>query len=208
MQSPLFIPYPFSLPHRPPFHTRTPPHSSFSTRALGVDYGLRRIGLAVSIGISPRLLRPLHHSNDPTAAASSISDIATSNLCDTIVIGHPLDVHGVRGEQAEATDRFVDEVRKAAEWASVWLVDERFTSMEAKEKLREWGIAGREVGGVKDCVAAAFILQRFFEEKAGKLVQKGTKGGGVTKIEGVNWGGGGYKKWKQEIMKRVREEGS
>lgn len=114
-------------------------------------------------------------------------------------------MYGRRGEQAKATDSFVDEVTKAADWASVWLVDERFTSLEAKERLREWGIVGREVQEMKDCVAAAFILQRFFEEKGGKLVKKGVKGGGVTKIEG-NWGGGGYKRWKQEIMRRVREE--
>lgn len=114
---------------------------------------------------------------------------------------------GKHGEQAIATDRFVDEVVKAADWASVWLVDERLTTFEAREELRHRGVSRKKGVELEDCVAAALILQRFFEEKGGKLVRRGVKGGGVTKTGGTGWESVGYRKWKQEIMKRVREEG-
>lgn len=194
---------------RPPFlphpHNRTStrqiPTCSLSTRALGVDYGLRRIGLAVSVGISPRSLPPLYHSNTPVQAARQVSQIALNNLCDTIIIGHPIDAYGRECTQVKHTNCFVQHLVECCAWATVVSLDERYTSQEAREILKDRGAenASREL---EDGIAAGVLLTRYFGGETGIVVRKG--GGIAVKKVDVEWGGG-FKKWKMQAMQRTRE---
>lgn len=160
---------------------------SLHAPTLGVDYGLRRTGVAVSVGISPRLLPTLHHACDAVTVARRVSEIARTQGCHVIVVGDPIDARGMRGEQSVRTEEFVDALCGHAGWADVWMVDERWSSVEARER------GGR---GEVDSKAAGVVLERFFEESGRKIqdgVGKWERSGGAR--EWKRW-----KDWRKEIM--------
>lgn len=149
-----------------PFRTRTRynaavPQCAVGKRALGVDYGLARVGLAVSVGVAPRLLSALHVRN-PRAAASAVADAARANLAEEIVLGLPLNLEGEYGEQANRTLLFAKHLVRSAPWVPLLLLDERFTTTEADALLSELGMGRDERIALRDSAAAAQILTRYF----------------------------------------------
>lgn len=133
-------------------------------RALGVDYGLRRVGLAVSVGFAPRPLARVEHERDAAAAAHSVARVADGVLAGTVVVGLPLNASGSEGEQAFATRMFCMELAKAAPWAKIVLLDERYTSQDARDTLLEAGVRPRDVAALIDSACAVSILDRFFSD--------------------------------------------
>ncbi|PXF41731.1 putative pre-16S rRNA nuclease [Gracilariopsis chorda] len=133
-------------------------------RTLGVDYGLRRVGLAVSVGVAPRPLQRVEHRNDPRRAALDVARVANSNLADAIVVGMPFLLVGAEGEQALATRRFIEELVSSAPWAKIFTLNETFTSMDARTQLYDMGITGKDVKTYIDSTSAVMLLQRYFSD--------------------------------------------
>lgn len=135
-----------------------------------MDYGAKRIGLAVSIGVAPRLLPQLRES-DAKRSASAVASAAVSNLCDEIVVGLPLNSRGEEGEQAVSTLKFAKLLVSEAPNMRLILIDERFTSQEADEYMLE-SVPREKHAELRDSVAAATILQRYFAEGNGEVQGK------------------------------------
>ncbi len=131
-------------------------------RWLGIDFGERRIGLAVS-DPEGRLAVPLTtlaRSSD-RAAAAEIAAIARREEVGRLVVGEPRDLEGVRGEAAERARRFAGRVARAA-GLPCELIDEALTSREAAARLdASGGRGGRRArgAGAVDAVAAQILLQ-------------------------------------------------
>lgn len=148
-------------------------------RALGVDLGGRRIGLAVSDpdgilasphGILDRTRARPAGSSDPFPDMRSVLDAARSVGATTIVVGLPLSMSGAVGPAARGVLEEVEQLRAlvAADsppGISVETHDERLSSVEADRALATAG--SRRRGAPNDDAAAAVILQRWLEGNRG-----------------------------------------
>ena len=132
-------------------------------RYLGVDYGERRVGLAVSDELGMMAL-PL----DVLPAQSSkqvIRDVL--RLCQekqvaVIVVGLPLNMDGSRGAAVAAVDRFVRELRRqAGRPVEVW--DERMSSRQVERMLIDSDVSRSKRKGIVDKLAAQVILQSYLD---------------------------------------------
>ena len=131
------------------------------TRILAVDWGERRIGLAVSDpeGIIATGLDTVHATIEEVAVAR-VAQVATDQEVSRIVVGMPLLMSGERGDAAEHAQRFADALA-ARTGLPVDTYDERLTSALSERRLREIGVrAGREKARV-DQGAAVALLESF-----------------------------------------------
>lgn len=129
-------------------------------RTLGIDFGERRIGLAVS-DPDGRFALPLTTIERQTdrRAVYRIADVVADEGIQALVLGEP---KGLQGESGEATSRVHRFGRKLARLTGLpihW-VDEALTTVEATERLRDAGLdRRRDSEGRRDAVAAQIILQ-------------------------------------------------
>jgi putative Holliday junction resolvase len=146
-------------------------------RALGVDLGSVRIGLALSDPTrsvaSPHSV--LHRARTPDADHRAIVDLARSNRATTIVVGLPLSLSGGHGPAARAAEREIDELRAVA-GADIDVVahDERLTTITAERSLEEAGLRRADRTAVVDKIAAAVMLQSWLESPAARTGAPGT----------------------------------
>ena len=128
-------------------------------RWLGIDFGERRIGLAIS-DPEGRLAVPLTtlERRSDRAAAAEIAAIARREEVGRLVVGEPRGLDGGRGTAAERARRFAGRLSRATGLACE-LVDEALTSAEAAERLARAGVDLRRRPGAVDAVAAQIVLQ-------------------------------------------------
>lgn len=129
------------------------------TRALGIDYGRKRLGLALSdedgILASPLpTLRRGHLEDDVQALAG----LAARSGANRIVVGLPQNMDGSLGGMAREVLAFVGALRRAS-GLEVTTFDERLTSTEAERVLGEAGLGPRRKKILQDGLAAVLILQ-------------------------------------------------
>ena len=128
-------------------------------RSLGIDFGERRIGLAIS-DPEGRLAVPLttlERRND-RSAVREIAEIARREGVGRLVLGEPIGLDGQRGESAERVRRFGNRLAGIT-GLPVRLVDESLTTVEAQQRLRAAGVDPRREPGRIDAVAAQILLQ-------------------------------------------------
>lgn len=133
------------------------------TRILAIDFGSRRIGLAVTdeLGLTAQGLPTLHRTNkqnDFNHLRRTIRQFAVAE----IVMGLPLRMSGEHGIQSDKVEAFAGELRARFK-LPVHLFDERLTSVEANRLLGETEMSGRRKTQVVDQLAAVLILQAFME---------------------------------------------
>ncbi|MDR2772620.1 MAG: Holliday junction resolvase RuvX [Elusimicrobiota bacterium] len=135
-------------------------------KIMAVDYGLRRIGIAMSdpLQITSSPFDTLT-SLSPKQNVEKITEMAVKNNVVAIVIGLPIDSTGTEGAMAKTIRGFADKL-KICTTLPVMFIDEAFSSMEATEILSSKGIKfDHKDKGLKDRVSAALILQRYLERK-------------------------------------------
>jgi putative Holliday junction resolvase len=132
-------------------------------RALGVDVGERRIGLAVSdpSGVIASPLGVIDRADDDDPVAQ-ILRCAQELKAEVIVVGMPVDLRGEEGVAAQRMGEFVAQLRERSP-VRVETCDERLTSAAAARAMREAGLSERERRGQVDKVAAALILQTWLD---------------------------------------------
>ncbi len=151
-------------------------HYYVIVRYLGVDFGRRRIGLAVS-DATALLARPWRTIDAGPSARSSADQIvrALADLNDpleadapvaAVVVGLPRRLDGSDNE-ATAPARELAETLRVVTGLPVYLQDERLTSHEAERLLAEREPDWRRRKARLDAAAAAIILQDFLDTRAG-----------------------------------------
>src|SRR5205085_1719488 len=128
-------------------------------RALGLDIGKRRIGVAVSdpLGLVARAVETVQ-SVSLNVDIAKITEIARGLEAELIVIGDPLHMSGDAGAMSNRAHKF-GEALQAASGLPVAYCDERLTTVEAQRILQEAGVPPRKARQQIDAVAAAVILQ-------------------------------------------------
>ncbi|MDR0800718.1 MAG: Holliday junction resolvase RuvX [Endomicrobium sp.] len=138
-------------------------------RIMGVDYGLKRIGIAMTdflrITASPFCTV---ESVSLKKNALRIVEIAGNNDVSTIVLGLPINMNGTEGSMAETVRKFIEEIKFLSN-IEMATVDERLTTVQAERMLIDSADVSREKRkGLKDKIAAALILQTYLDIQAAK----------------------------------------
>lgn len=130
------------------------------SRSLGVDFGTKRVGLAVS---DPLGMIASPHSVVPRASVEDeVVNLVKELDIGTIVVGLPTGLSGGEGMSASEARKLAGELETAT-GVDVVLMDERFTSRMAEGALVESGMKRRERRETVDKVAAAIILQEYLD---------------------------------------------
>jgi putative holliday junction resolvase len=138
-----------------------------NSRVLAVDYGRRRIGLALSdeLGITARPFKTLERINR-RSDLRRLGEVVRLYDVRRIIVGYPVHLDGRVGEMAREAARFAARLRKEL-GLEVELVDERLTSWEAEQILRETPDSSRRRNRAVDDVAAAVLLRGYLERMRG-----------------------------------------
>ena len=134
-------------------------------RILGLDFGERRIGVALS-DASAITAQPLTviERHGLAKDIQSIEALIRQHAVESIVMGLPLTLEGERGPQAQRALAFGSELKRATQIPLEW-VDERFTTAQGIKALSEAGESGRQQRKRIDQVAAQLILQSYLDSK-------------------------------------------
>lgn len=129
-------------------------------RILGIDYGEKRIGVAVS--------DPLGLTAQPVDAVEDIEGIKRIvkeyDEVEEVVVGLPKSLSGKLGPQAQKVLEFVEKLKKDLRQRIItW--DERLTTVEAEKVLISAGLSRQKRKEVVDKSAAAIILQSYLDSK-------------------------------------------
>ena len=137
-------------------------------RLLGVDWGARRIGLALS-DESRLLAQPLTTLTRRAGKRFPMRQLLTlvdQHAVTGVVVGLPLDPDGAEGDGARAARRLAEDIgRHSGRPVELW--DERFTTSRAMQAVREMGGSTRGRKGDVDALAAAVLLQHYLDARRG-----------------------------------------
>jgi putative Holliday junction resolvase len=135
-------------------------------RILALDYGRRRIGVAVT-DPSGSVAQPLETLDvrGPRAALPRIAELTRTYEASRIVVGLPIHMDGREGPEAEAARAFGASV-EAATNVPVEFLDERWTTVEADRLLSTAGVRERNRRGRRDRIAAAILLQTWLRRES------------------------------------------
>lgn len=146
-------------------------------RVLAIDFGLRRIGLAVSdtLGITAQGLPTLQR----TAVRKDIEYIrvvAEDYSVGRIIVGNPI---GHSGKATSMSRQAADFAKKLGDRSTcpVELWDERLTSAEANRMLKTAGLSISKRRQAVDRVSAVLLLQNYLDHHANQLSQADAGGG-------------------------------
>ena len=137
-----------------------------SGRILAIDYGSRRMGLAVSdpLGITAQGLETLERKNK-RADFGRLERTIREYQVREIVLGNPLRMSGQEGTQSQKVAEFAEALRERFQ-LPVHLWDERLTSAEANRLLREAEVSVKKRAQAVDRMAAVLILQSFLQSRS------------------------------------------
>lgn len=135
-------------------------------RVMAIDYGAKAIGVAISDEL--RLtVRPLptirrHRRQSRNQVIAEVKSLLEEYDVAELVVGLPLRMDGSVGDAAERIKAFIAELQKTIA-IPVFTQDERLTSYEADEMMRELGFDQQKRKEKSDEYAAAIILREYLE---------------------------------------------
>jgi putative Holliday junction resolvase len=139
-------------------------------RALGIDPGSRRIGIAVS-DLSGTIASPLlvlQRSKSSAHDLDELARIAREEEAEVIVVGLPLNMDGSRGASARAAAGLARRLATLVD-VPVEMHDERLTTVTADRAMLEAGLDAVQRRQRVDKVAAAVMLQSWLDARAIRL---------------------------------------
>lgn len=134
-------------------------------RALGIDFGERRIGLALS-DQDGRLAVPFKTLERQTdrRAIYTLADLVRREGVGRLVIGEPRGLDGRAGDSAERVRRFGEKLARVT-GLPITFVDEALTTVEATELLRQSGQRRGDHDPRLDALAAKILLQEALDRR-------------------------------------------
>ena len=131
------------------------------TRAIGIDYGESRVGIALSDPM--RIIsKPFDTLKNDSQLLSNIKEITIDNNVSHLVVGYPIGMKGQKTKQTKKVDEFIKKLRNNFS-QKISIIDERLSSIAAKESLILQGIKTGHNKSKIDSTSAAIILQEFLD---------------------------------------------
>lgn len=147
-------------------------------RALGLDLGSKRIGVAVSDGegLVATPLKVVQRIGDRGAEHRAIASLVREWEVEVVVVGMPYSLDGSCGPMALRMGAEAEEMGARLR-VPVETYDERLTTVTAERSLREQDVRGPDRRRVVDMVAAAVMLQAWLDGRATGGEMPGTEDG-------------------------------
>ena len=134
-------------------------------RIIGIDYGRKRLGVAVTdpLGIFASALDTVHSAK----IIDYLKKYASNENVVRFVVGYPMNMNGKPSEAAKDVDIFLKHLAKAFPDIPVTLEDERFTSVLAHRAMIEGGMSKKDRMNKEsvDKISAAIILQSYLDRR-------------------------------------------
>ena len=134
-------------------------------RILGIDYGRKRVGLAVTdpARIFAFPLKTISKDEFDTF----LTEYLKSEPIDAFVIGYPVQMNNQPSESVKYINPFIRKLEKSFPEIPIHLVDERFTSGMALKTMIEGGVRkkNRQDKSMVDKISASIILQSFLDRR-------------------------------------------
>ena len=133
------------------------------SRALGIDFGTRRIGLALS-DPTGTLASPLPflENTGVKQVVSKLKQLVEDRQIETIVVGLPRNMDGTYGPSAQKVQTFVTQIQPEIS-AKIITQDERLTTSQASRGLAQMGLSQKDLRKKVDSSSATLILQQFLD---------------------------------------------
>lgn len=135
-------------------------------RILGLDYGSRTVGVAVSdpLGLTAQSVETIwrKQENKLRQTLARIEELVSEYQVETIVLGYPKNMNNTIGERALKSLEF-REILERRTGLPVVMWDERLTTIEANRTLMESGVRRENRKEHLDQLAAIFILQGYLD---------------------------------------------
>lgn len=137
-------------------------------RIVGIDYGTKRIGVAVSDPL--RLFAQPVATCDSNSVMDRLASIAEEFGIEAFVVGWPLNLDGADTTAVAMVQPFINRLKRKFPGVEIIKWDERFSSQRAKEALYDAGVSkkARRSKERVNAAAAAVILQEYLDERKDK----------------------------------------
>lgn len=135
-------------------------------RFLGIDFGLKRIGLAKSdaSGMIAQFFKTIYVPRDKEKLYTALKDIVIEEAVEGIVIGIPYHMNGDKGEKGQMAETFGETLKDYVS-IPIFFEDERLTTVSAERILIEGNMSRKKRKEKIDSLAATFILQKYLDRK-------------------------------------------
>ncbi|NCN59183.1 Holliday junction resolvase RuvX [Candidatus Woesebacteria bacterium CG22_combo_CG10-13_8_21_14_all_39_10] len=127
-------------------------------KILGIDYGRKKIGLAIADGSLSEPLRVIRYI-DIKILGEQIKQIVKREKIEKIIVGIS------EGKMAEETEKFLSAIRYTLSPVPVETFDETLSTHTAQELSREVGMSRKKRKNLEDAYAAAVMLQNYLDSK-------------------------------------------
>lgn len=139
-------------------------------RIIGIDYGLKRTGIAVTdpLGIFASPVETV-----PSAKIIEyLKNYTAKEQIGLFVVGYPMNMNNTPSEAARYVDTFLKQLKKNFPQIPIELEDERFTSVLAHRSMIDGGMKkmARRDKSVVDKISAGIILQSYLDRKSGNII--------------------------------------
>ena len=136
-------------------------------RALGIDYGDARVGIAITdpLGYTAQGLETIHHQGNDKVVLKRLEEILNEYNVDTIAIGMPINMNGTKTERAEVTEKFIHKLQCKFNKIKIVRVDERLTTVEAHRTMNFLNINKHKKRNIVDTLSAVYILESYMKMK-------------------------------------------
>jgi putative Holliday junction resolvase len=131
-------------------------------RILGIDYGDKRVGIAVSDSMNI-IAEGIEIWDNGKDLYTKIENMVEEYEVGTVVVGMPLNMNGSKGYRAEITSVFVEKLKKMLRGIRIVTWDERLSTRFSLKVLSETSVKRNKKKKIVDKVAAAFILQGYLD---------------------------------------------
>lgn len=138
--------------------------SDIITKTLGIDYGEKRIGTALSddLFITAQPYETIHYK-EKSEAIRRIGEIISGKMAKRIVVGIPLTLRGEEGYKAEEVAEFITALKNSFPSIEIKTWDERLTTSQAEKIMIEGGASRIKRKSKIDTLAAAIMLQSYMD---------------------------------------------
>lgn len=133
--------------------------------AIAIDHGTKRTGFASSdpLRIATRPLDTFHGAGDDEALLERVAELVDEHRAESIIVGLPYNMDGSLGPRAEETVLFMRALEARLPKCRVIPVDERLSTKEAEELLREAGHHGDARKARRDSWSALVLLRDWID---------------------------------------------
>lgn len=135
-------------------------------RALGIDYGDSRVGLAITdaLYITAQGLETIHHNGSDKIILKRFDEILEQYEIDTFVIGMPLNMDGSKTIRADVTEKFINKLKCKYNKIKIETIDERLTTVAAHKTMNFLDVNKHKKRNIVDTISAVYILETYMNK--------------------------------------------